>query len=179
MKFRILPSFLAILLPMAAFAAEEVTPATPKPWWNRLVHPFGGKKEDKAAETSPAATNFRNLEMGLQIEPNPVKLSDNRQVKVTLTLTNKGSKLTQLEFPTSQRIEVIVRGKGGQLLVQWSEDQAFTQEMTQVTINPSERLEYSVNVSTRDLVPGESYIVEGFFPNFDKLRKERPLTTEK
>jgi len=40
-----------------------------------------------------------------------------------------------------------------------------------VTINPNERLEYVVSLATRDMVAGETYTVEAFFPNFDQLRK--------
>ncbi len=177
MKFRVLSCLLAICLPMAASAAEEVPPATPKPsLWNRLLHPFG---PSKPKEPKVRGTNFKQLEMAMQIEPNPVKLGDNRQIKVTLTLANHSGKLVQLEFPTSQRIEVLINSKTGQRIEQWSEDQAFNNEPTLVTINPGERLEYSVNVSTRDLVAGETYSVEGFFPNFEALRKSQPLTTEK
>lgn len=177
MKFRALPCLLAMAIPLAAFAAEEAPPATPKPsLWHRLLHPFGGSK-DKGAKGR--GTNFSKLNVGMQIEPNPVKLGENKQVKVTLTLANRSGKLAQLEFPTSQRIEVLINSKTGKRLLQWSEDQAFSNEPTLVTINPGERLEYSVNISTRDLTAGESYSVEGFFPNFDQLRKSETLTAEK
>jgi hypothetical protein len=98
---------------------------------------------------------------------------------VTQTLTNRSGKLAQLDFPTSQRIEVLIKAKNGQRLLQWSEDQAFTNEPTLVTINPGERLEYSVNVSTRDLAAGGTYPVEGFFPNFEQFRKSVNLKAEK
>jgi hypothetical protein len=177
MKFRALFCFLAFALPMALPAAEEAPVPTPKPsMWNRMLHPFGGSKPKEPKER---ATNFRQLEMGLLVEPNPVKISDNRQIKVTLTLTNKGGKMAQLDFPTSQRVEVLLKAKDGKTIEQWSQDQAFTNEPTLVTINPNERLEYSVNVATRDMVAGESYTVEGFFPNFDALRKARTIAAEK
>src|SRR5687767_14244972 len=103
MKFRASLCLLAVALPMALLAAEEAPAPTPKPsLWHRLLHPFGGSKKSKAR-----GTNFKQLEMGLLIEPNPVKLAENRQMKVTLTLTNRGGKLAQLEFPTSQRVEVL------------------------------------------------------------------------
>ena len=96
-----------------------------------------------------------------------------------MTLANKGKKLVQLEFPTTQRIEVLVQNKAGKRVVQWSEDQAFTAEPTLVAINPGERLEYSANVPTRDLAAGETYTLEAFFPNYETLRKTRDLTPEK
>ena len=73
-------------------------------------------------------------------------------MKVTLTLTNHSKKLVQLDFPTSQRVEVLLKTKDGKTIETWSQDQAFTSEPTLVTINPNERLEYSVDVSTRDMV---------------------------
>jgi hypothetical protein len=177
MKFRSLACLLALAIPLAAAAAEEAPPATPKPsLWNRLLHPFGGSK-DKGSKVR--GTDFKKLDVGMQVEPNPVKLGENKQVKVTLTLSNRSGKLAQLDFPTSQRIEVLINAKNGQRLLQWSEDQAFANEPTLVTINPGERLEYSVNVSTRDLAAGGSYTIEGFFPNFEQLRKSETLTAEK
>jgi hypothetical protein len=100
-----------------------------------------------------------------------VTLPETKQIKVTIKLVNRGKKLVQLNFPSSQRIEVLVKTKEGKQIEQWSEDQAFTDEPSMVTINPDERVEYPVTVSTRDMVAGETYTVEAFFPNFDQLRK--------
>ena len=163
---------------LTAQAAEETPPAPPKPgMMHRLLHPFGGSSP--APATKKKDVNLKGLEMSLTVEPAALKLSETRAVKVTVTLANKGKKLIQLDFPTTQRIEVLVKNKAGKRVVQWSEDQAFTNEPTLVAINPGERLEYSANVPTRDLVAGETYTLEAFFPNFDTLRKTRELTPEK
>ena len=154
-------------------------PAAPQPsTMHRLLHPFGGP----AAPDTPEATKdaiLKNLEMGASVEPPAPKLSETREVKVTVTLANKGKKLAQLAFPTNQRIEVLVKDKAGKKLVQWSEDQAFFAEPTLITINPGERLEYAATVSTRDLVAGETYTVEAFFPSFGGLRRTLGLAPEK
>ena len=180
MKFRVLFCLLSIALPLGLRAAEEAPSPTPKPSiWNRMMHPFGGGSKGKGKDAGPVVS-YKTLEMGLLVDPpESVKLSDNRQLKVTLTLTNRGNKMVQLDFPTSQRVEVLLKSKAGKTVEQWSQDQAFTSEPTLVTINPRERLEYSVNVATRDMVPGETYTVEGFFPNFDALRKSHQVTTTK
>lgn len=180
MKFRALFSLFTLALPMALLAAEEVPPPTPKPGIiSRVLNPFGWGKAKEPNEPKVRGVNFRQLEMGLRIEPELVKLSEHRQLKVTLTLTNRGGKLAQLEFPTSQRVEVLVKAKDGRTIEQWSQDQAFNNEPTLVAINPKERLEYSVSVSTREMVAGEAYKVEGFFPNFEALRKTGTVTAEK
>src|SRR5262245_58919385 len=145
MKFRVLLCLAIFALPMGLLAVEEKPTPTPKPnLWHRLTHPFGGAKGTNKEKTVTSG----QLEMGLVIEPNPVKLANNQQLKVTLTLTNRGGKMAQLEFPTSQRVEGLVKTKDGKTFEQWSQDQAFTNEPTLVTINPRDRLEYSVNVAT-------------------------------
>jgi len=177
MKF--LP-FLLILaaLTLGAPAAAEAPPATPTPGLaHRLLHPLGRGKA--ASEPKAKGANFKQLEMTLAVEPAVPKLSETREVKVAVTLANKGKKLVQLDFPTTQRMEVLVKSKTGKRIVQWSEDQAFANDPTLVAINPGERLEYSVTLSTRDLVAGETYTIEAFFPNFDSLRKSRDLTPVK
>ena len=168
MKFRAPIFLLTMALPLALVAAEEQPKATPQPTilkrWMKNLH----ISKDPSNTT---ATGFKGLEIGLQADPAEVKVSEVKQIKVSVTLANHGSKIAQLEFPTSQRIEVLVKSKEGKTIEQWSEDQAFSNEPTMVTINPNERLEYSVNVATRDMVAGQAYTIEAFFPNFDPLRK--------
>src|SRR4051812_14283331 len=98
MKFRVLMCLVSLALPMGLLAVEEKATPTPKPsLWHRMIHPFDSKKKDKGAGTG-TVTTFKQLEMSLVIEPNPVKLADNRQLKVTLTLINRGTKMAQLDF---------------------------------------------------------------------------------
>lgn len=117
--------------------------------------------------------------IGMKVEPLPLKLSDTRQMKVTVVLANKSSKLVQLEFPTTQRIEVLVRNTSGKLVEQWSEDRTFANEPGIRAINPGERLEYAATLSTRDLAAGQSYTVEALFPNYESLRLQRTVVPEK
>jgi len=199
MKFRSLFCLAAFALPLGLRGAEEAaTPAatlaanatptpppaatatatpTPKPSFiHRLMHPLESTK-GKGAAKEPVVT-FHNVELGMVVAPEPVKVSENKVMKVTLTLTNRSKKLVQLDFPTSQRVEVLLKTKDGKTIETWSQDQAFTNEPTLVTINPNERLEYSVDVSTRDMVAGQDYTVEGFFPNFDQLKKLHSISAK-
>ena len=176
MNFRPWLLLLAVI-PLSAAAAEPSATPPPPGLLHRVLHPFGGDTPTPAPKTRDL--NFKSLEMGLTLEPAAPRLSEDRAVKVTVTLTNKGKKLLQLDFPTTQRIEVQVKNRAGKMVVQWSEDQSFTSEPTLVAINPGERLEYTANVSTRDLVAGESYTVEAFFPNFEALRQTHGLAPVK
>ncbi len=165
MKFRAPILLLTMALPLALFAAEEAPKTTPKPTiLKRWMKTLGMEKD-------PNATGFKGLDIGLLADPTQVIVGDTKKIKATVTLTNRSKKIAQLEFPTSQRIEVLVKSKEGKTIEQWSEDQAFSSEPTIVTINPDERLEYVVSVATRDMVADETYTVEAFFPNFDQLRK--------
>jgi hypothetical protein len=173
-------ALLFALFPLAAASAADSTPKpTPQPslLW-RLLHPTGGAKA-KEHETEIKGTHFKHLGLAISIEPKILKLSEIHEFKVMLTLVNRGPQLVQLEFPTSQRIEVVIKTKAGKMVEQWSEDQAFVNEPTLVTINPNERLEYVANMATRDLVAGESYVLEAFFPNFEAIRAGVPLVLEK
>jgi hypothetical protein len=113
------------------------------------------------------------------MDPKVLKLSEIHEFKATVTLINKGANIVQMEYPTSQRIEVIIKTKAGKLVEQWSEDQAFVNEPSLVAINPKERVEYPVTLATRDLVAGENYILEAFFPNYETMRTELAFIPEK
>ena len=177
MKFRAPLCLLMIALPVTLMAASATpAPTTPRVFpLRRWMRALGMEK----TPTDMKATGFRGLEIGLKVDPPMVKVGDVKQVKVTVTLINRGKKIVQLDFPTSQRIEVLVKSKEGKTLEQWSEDQAFNNEPTLVAVNPGERLEYPVSVATRDMVVGETYTVEAFFPNFDQLRTSLPVAAVK
>ena len=111
----------------------------------------------------------------MTLEPQPLKLSEARQLKVNVLLVNKSKHFAQMEFPTTQRIEVLVKNSAGKMVEQWSEDRAFTDEPGIISVNPGERLEYSATVSTRDMVPAEAYTIEAFFPHYEALRVQRTV----
>jgi len=163
MKFRASIFLLLMALPLALVAKEEHSGATPTPKpsiLKRWMKTLGVSKDP----SNTTATGFKGLEIGLEADPSQIKVSEVKQIKVTVTLANRGKKIAQLEFPTSQRIEVLVKSKEGKTIEQWSEDQAFSNEPTMVAINPGERLEYTVNVATRDMVAdraGQSFFRGG------------------
>lgn len=200
--------FILALLPLVADAApakkSEPKPAPieapaqpapvrePKPgFWERawsstrkgtqvvgrtMTKPFRGGEKAKEGD---AKVGWRNLAMNLTIDPAQVKLSDHRAVRVALSVVNKGKETVQLDFPTTQRIEVLLKSEDGNVLSKWSEDQKVEEEQGFLVINPEERLEYSANVSTREMAAGKSYIIEAYFPNFDQLRASRTITPVK
>lgn len=168
MKFRISVLLLIMALPLVLLAAEEATPATPKPTiLKRWMRTFGLAKDP----STTTATGLKGLEIGVQVDPPAVNVTEVKQMKVYVRLVNRGKKMVQLDFPSSQRVEVLLKDKDGKTVEQWSEDQAFTNEPSMVTINSGERIEYLVSMSTRDMMLGQTYTVDAFFPNFEQLRK--------
>jgi hypothetical protein len=175
MKFPLALCSLIALSFATAPAADETAAPTSKPsLLDRVLHPFGGGKGKP-----PKEKTVNKLVVEMKLDPQPLKLSSTNRLKVTLTLINRTKKLVPLEFPTSQRIEVLLKTNAGKLVEQWSQDQAFNQEVSVVTINPGERVEYVVEVATRDLVAGQTYVVEGFFPNHELLKVEKTIVPEK
>lgn len=167
-------SIVICLLALASARAEETPPAEKpglvKRLWQSIPMPkFGGKKSQDAA---------KDLRLALVLNPPLVKLPDTRRVEVLLQLTNGGKKLVQLDFPTSQRVDVVVKNQAGRVIEQWSEDQAVTEEPSVVTINPGERLEYVASIATRDMAAGQRYTVEGFFPRHPELRAVKSIAAE-
>ncbi|MGB8168657.1 MAG: BsuPI-related putative proteinase inhibitor [Chthoniobacteraceae bacterium] len=193
MKFR-LPVFALLALACLPLHAEPLPgedgkkkkkagPAVVQEGWlkrtGKALWPFGKKPDSSVAappKGSQSGKEWKSLVPTISIDPTPLKLSDVRTMKVTLQLANKGKKLVQLDFPTTQRIEVLIKDATGKMIEQWSEDQAFQNEPTLVAINPSERLEYTATVATRELKAGQVYTIEGFFPNFDQLRASKQIT---
>jgi len=178
MAARICLFIIWILLTVSAplRASEEPSAEHQKPgMMSRFFNIFRGSHDRGEA---PSAS-WKRLELTMSVEPLPLDLGETRQLKVTLRLANKSKRLVQLDFPTTQRIEVLVRNRNGKLVEQWSEDQAFNNEPTLVTINPGERLEYSANVATRDMVAGEPQTIIGYFPNYDQLKATQVIVPKK
>jgi len=119
------------------------------------------------------------IEMKLALAPAPVKLSENRQVTVIVSLFNRSKKFVHLNFPTSQRIEILVRDASGKVVNTWSEDQSFTNDPAAVTVNPGERLEYTASVATREMTAGQPYVIEASFPSYGELKIQQRLVPEK
>lgn len=149
MKFRIPILVLTVALPLALLAKEQgpVASPTPKPPMilKKWLHALGIQTDHQGM----TVTGFKGLDIGLQTEPAKVTIPEVKQLKVTIRLTNRGKKMVQLNFPSSQRIEVLVKSKDGKVIEQWSEDQAFTDEPSMVTINPDERVEYRDRADAR------------------------------
>ena len=159
------------LVSQDANPAAELPDATPKrSWFGRIFH-------------SPRLPQYkdpklRGLEPQLQLSPQPLKLSETRQMEVKVLLTNRGKHPIELNFPTDQRIEIYLRNSAEAILTKWSDNHAVTEKQETILINPDEHVEYVQTIATRELTPDKVFIVEVFFPNYPELRIRQKFLTQ-
>lgn len=137
-----------------------------------VTAPFGKKGGKDAAP--PVA--LQSLAMTMKIEPAQVRLPDTRVIEVTVSVVNTGKTAVQLQFPSSLRVDVLLKDERGKMLSRWSDDQPIEKEPGLLLINPRERLEYSAKISTREMTAGRPFEVEAFYPSYDKLRVVKAVT---
>ena len=159
----------------ARLCAQEPTPHTQsekRSWLSRMLHPF---------HSAPAPVykdaRLRGLVVELKLSPQPVKLAEVRQLEVKLTLTNAAKRAVELDFPTEQRIEILLRNSADAVLTTWSDNHAFEEKPGTVLINPGEHIYYSETIATRELTSNRVFIVEVFFPQYPELRVRQKFLT--
>jgi hypothetical protein len=151
--------------------APESPNATPKrSWLGRMLHP--------SHVTQYKDPKLRGLELEIQLSPQPLKLSETRQMEVKVILANGGKHPVELNFPTDQRIEIYLRNSAEQILTKWSDNHAVTEKPETILINPDEHVEYVQTIATRELTPDKVFIVEVFFPNYPELRIRQKFLTQ-
>ena len=143
--------------------------------------PFGRRGKTPATATVRAHKGSPNgpikgpvaygIEVRLEANPRVVRLADTRTIEARLMLINRARNTVNLYFNDSHRYDFILRDATGKKLVQWSDDQPLSQNLSTVIINPDERAEFTGTVSTRDMVAGRTYTLEGLVVGYDKLRQ--------
>ena len=159
-----------VLAALISLAAATGAPAQEKrSWLGRVMHPFG------SAEKIPQYKNprLRGLVLAVELPQDPVKLSEVRQLPVRVTLTNRGERAVDLNFPSEQRIEILLHDSSGRVVTRWSENRAFAEQTGTLLINPNEHVEYSETIATRELAPGKVFTVEVTVPAYPELNAQR------
>ena len=151
---------------------RQASPAK-RGWMSRMFHPFSSPKTPQYKDPK-----IRGLEIQIQTSPHPLKLSETRQMEVKVTLTNRGKRAIELNFPTDQRIEIYLRNAAETILTKWSDNHAITEKPETVLINPEEHVEYVQTIATRELTPEKVFTVEVFFPNYPELRIRQKFMTD-
>ena len=164
-------------VPELAAAPAAPSPSVPAKHslFSRVLHPFSsGGTEAPPKYKDP---KLRGLTLVLQVSPQPVKLSEVRQLEIKATLTNKGKKDVELSFGTDQRIEIYVMNSADVVLTKWSDNHAVADKQGTVLINPEEHIEYNEKISTRELTRDKVFVAEVFFPQYPELRARQKFMT--
>ena len=172
----------APLLTLAAFAvlslplcAEEARPSSPssgsggiwsgvKDGWHAVADPTAAAvKSTTQAITGLFKQNPKAkvpLLLDVAYSPNPVTPSKTTHLQVFVKVYNNSKKTQLLEFTTTQRADAVLRDSAGKIVARASEGNTFAPEPTMTTINPGERLEYALSLSTQTLTAGRTYNLE-------------------
>ncbi|MEY2489375.1 MAG: Intracellular proteinase inhibitor [Verrucomicrobiota bacterium] len=168
-------ALLSLAIASSLVAEDQTAQPTPQKrggWFTRMLHPF---------QSSPAPNykdaRLRGLVLDLKLSPQPVKLSEVRQLEVKITLTNVSKRAISLDFPTDQRIEILLRNSSDAVLTTWSDNHAFDANAGTILINPGEHIYYSETIATRELTPNKVFLVEVFFPQYPELRARQKFLT--
>jgi hypothetical protein len=168
------PSLAPSAAPAATATPITTTTLQKRGLIGRIFHPFS------SSEVLPKYNDrgLRGLVLDLQVSPQPVRLSEVRQMEVKVTVTNMGNHMITLDFPTDQRIEVQLLDSGAAVLTKWSENHAIKEKPGTVLINPGEHVEYKENIATRDLTPGRVFTADVVFPKYPDLHIRQKFLTE-
>jgi hypothetical protein len=160
----------------AGATAKPMTTTTmqKRGFFGRVLHPFS------SSEVLPKYNDkrLRGLVLNLQVSPQPVHLSEVRQIEVRVTVTNMANHMIQLDFPTDQRIEIQLLNSADSVLTKWSDNHAIKEKAGTVLINPGEHVEYKETIATRELTPGKVFTAEVFFPKYPDLKIRQKFLTE-
>lgn len=168
-------SLFFLLLVAQSFAQEAAPTATPKRrgWFGRILHPFSSS----ASVPQYRDPKLRGLVFDLQIAPQPVKLSEVRQLEVKAILSNVGKLPITLDFTADQRIEIYLRNSAESILAKWSDNHAVNEKAGTVVVNPGEHVEYKESIATRELTPNKVFSAEVFFPRYPEMRGRQKFMT--
>jgi len=170
----------ALLLPLAiTFSVHASSDAEATPTPSLLDHTLLILHLKHPPKPKNAPQMHHQIELKLDLTPPTISLSQVHEVQVSLSLFNRSKKYVDLNFPTSQRIEILILDASGKVVNTWSEDQSFTNDPASVTVNPNERLQYNASVATREMNAGQPYIIQASFPNYPDLKIEQRVIPQK
>jgi len=138
-----------------------------------MLHPFSSS----APEPQYRDPRLRGLVLDLKITPQPVKLSEVRQLEIRAILSNVSKFPITLDFTTDQRIEVYLRNSAESILTKWSDNHAVNEKAGTIVDNPDEHVEYRESIATREMTPNKVFSAEVFFPKYPEIRARQKFMT--
>lgn len=140
----------------------------------------GSKKRFEGANE----LNLESYKTKLEINPSQITLKRIRdpqpsdEIIVKFTLVNGSDKGTTLYFPTSQRVDAVIRDAEGKTIYTWSEDFEFALEPGFSYVNAGERLNYQLKIPFQALrgkvLQGQATITASLV-NYPQMKAVMPL----
>jgi Intracellular proteinase inhibitor len=98
-----------------------------------------------------------------------------RQAKIAITLTNHTNELKKLEFPTSQKYEIIITDENNREVYRFSEGKMFTQAFEYALIKQGESIKWEEiwDYSNQEIAPGKYVVETKITPTNDKELNEK------
>jgi hypothetical protein len=140
----------------------------------------GSKKRFEGANE----LNLESYKTKLEITPGQLTLKRIRdpqpsdEIILKFTLVNGSDKGTTLYFPTSQRMDAVIRDAEGKTIYTWSEDFEFALEPGYSYVNAGERLNYQLKIpfqALRGKLPQGQATVTASLVNYPEVKAVMPL----
>jgi hypothetical protein len=116
------------------------------------------------------------LSVSINLPSASISLAKDRQIAAVLVLSNLGKRTQVLAFPSTKRVEAVLRDNSGKILARAFEDRQFKDEEGVITINPGESLEFECGIPSRDLSAGSTYTLEASIVNQEGLITRKPIS---
>ncbi|MFD2216335.1 BsuPI-related putative proteinase inhibitor [Metabacillus endolithicus] len=133
----------------------------------------GCSLEDRSeAESIVPETEVKEVKNG-ELDLNVSIFSEKQTIKFIITLMNNTNEMKKIEFPTSQKYEIVIKNKKGEEVYRYSKGKMFTQAIETALIKSGESMEWEEIWEYSTLSPGV-YTAEITIlaPDTVKLKKE-------
>jgi hypothetical protein len=140
----------------------------------------GSKKRFEGANE----LNLESYKTKLEVTPAQLTLKRIRdpqpsdEITVKFTLVNGSDKGSTLYFPTSQRMDAVIRDAEGKTIYTWSEDFEFATESGYSYVNAGERLNYQLKIpfqALRGKLPQGQATITASLVNYPEVKAVMPL----
>lgn len=140
----------------------------------------GSKKRFEGANE----LNLESYKTKLEINPSQLTLQRIRdpqpsdEITIKFTLVNASDKGSTLYFPTSQRLDAVIRDAEGKIIYTWSEDFEFANEPGYSYVNAGERLNYQLKIpfqALRGKIPQGQSTITASLVNYPQMKAVMPL----
>lgn len=131
-------------------------------------------EETDKEEAGNAEVENENGKLDMQVD---VDIID-RQAKIAITLTNHSNEIKKLEFPTSQKYEIIITDENNQEVYRYSEGKMFTQALEYAIIKQGESIKWEEiwDYSNKEITPGVFEVQISIIPaNNKELTKKESI----